>query len=150
MIEVPSAALMAREIGKHVDFFSIGTNDLIQYTVAVDRVNPRVSQLYKPAHPAVMRLIKMTIEGGRENGIWTGICGEMAADLILLPVLVGLGIDELSVGTPRLPSVKHAIRALNYEDCKVLAEEALNLSESRLIMKASSEMAMEAYPELLR
>lgn len=150
MIEVPSAALMAREIAAHVDFLSIGTNDLIQYTVAVDRVNPRVSQLYKPAHPSVIRLIKMTIEGGRANGIWTGICGEMAADLILLPVLVGLGIDELSVGTPRLPSVKHAIRALNYEDCKALAKDALNLSESRLIMKAAREMAMEAYPELLR
>lgn len=150
MIEVPSAALMAREIAAHVDFLSIGTNDLIQYTVAVDRVNPRVAQLYKPAHPAVMRLIKMTIDGGRENGIWTGICGEMAGDLILLPILVGLGIDELSVGTPRLPSVKHAIRALNYEDCKVLAEEALALSESRHIMKASREMAMKAYPELLR
>ncbi|MGJ8726043.1 MAG: phosphoenolpyruvate--protein phosphotransferase [Roseibacillus sp.] len=149
MIEVPSAALMAREIAAHVDFLSIGTNDLIQYTVAVDRVNPRVAQLYKPAHPAVMRLIKMTIDGGRENGIWTGICGEMAADLLLLPVLVGLGIDELSVGTPRLPSVKHAIRALNYGDCKALAEEALVLPESRLIMQASREMAMKAYPELL-
>ena len=150
MIEVPSAALMAREIAAHVDFLSIGTNDLIQYTIAVDRVNPRVAQVYKPAHPAVMRLIKMTIEGGRENGIWTGICGEMAADLVLLPVLVGLGIDELSVGTPRLPSVKHAIRALNYEECKALAEEALVLPESRLIMQASREMAMNAYPELLR
>ena len=149
MIEVPSAALMAREIAAHVDFLSIGTNDLIQYTVAVDRVNPRVAQLYKPAHPAVMRLIKTTIEGGRENGIWTGICGEMAADLILLPVLVGLGIDELSVGTPRLPSIKHAIRALNYEDCKALAEEALTLPESRFIMEASREMAVQAYPELL-
>lgn len=149
MIEVPSAALMAHEIAAHVDFLSIGTNDLIQYTVAVDRVNPRVSQLYKPAHPAVMRLIKMTIDGGRQNGIWTGICGEMAADLILLPVLVGLGIDELSVGTPRLPSVKHAIRALNFEECKALAEEALGLPESRLIMQASREMAMRTYPELL-
>lgn len=150
MIEVPSAALMAREIAAHVDFLSIGTNDLIQYTVAVDRVNPRVSQLYKPAHPAVIRLIKMTIEGGRENGIWTGICGEMAADLILLPVLIGLGIDELSVGTPRLPSVKHAIRALNFEECKALAEEVLTLPESRLIMQASRKMTMKAYPELLR
>lgn len=150
MIEVPSAALMAREIAAHVDFLSIGTNDLIQYTVAVDRVNPRVSQLYKPAHPAVIRLIKMTIDGGRENGIWTGVCGEMAGDLILLPILVGLGIDELSVGTPRLPSVKHAIRALNYQDCKALAEEVLTLSESRQIMRASKAMAMEAYPELLK
>lgn len=149
MIEVPSAALMAREIGAHVDFLSIGTNDLIQYTVAVDRVNPRVAQLYKPAHPAVMRLIKATIEGGRENGIWTGICGEMAGDLILLPVLVGLGIDELSVGTPRLPAVKHAIRALKLSDCQALAEEVITLSESRHIMQACREVAVAAYPELL-
>lgn len=149
MIEVPSAALMASEIAAHVDFLSLGTNDLIQYTVAVDRVNPRVSQLYKPAHPAVIRLIKMTIAGGREHGIWTGICGEMAGDLMLLPILVGLGIDELSVGTPRLPAVKHAIRALNYSDCQALAKEALSLSESRLIMRASRQMAMECYPELL-
>jgi len=150
MIEVPSAALMAREIGALVDFLSIGTNDLIQYTVAVDRVNPRVAQLYKPAHPAVLRLIKSTIDGGRENGIWTGICGEMAGDLILLPVLVGLGLDELSVGTPRLPSVKHAIRALNHSDCKALADEVLTLSESRHIMQASRQLAMSSYPELLK
>ncbi len=149
MIEVPSAAIMASEIAAHVDFLSIGTNDLIQYTVAVDRVNPRVSQLYKPAHPAVMRLIKMTIDGAREKGIWTGVCGEMAADLILLPILVGLGIDELSVGTPSLPAVKYAIRALNFSDCKSLAEEALQLSESQLIMNAAREVAMQAYPELL-
>ncbi|MFD2304233.1 phosphoenolpyruvate--protein phosphotransferase [Roseibacillus ishigakijimensis] len=150
MVEVPSAAVMASDIAAHVDFLSIGTNDLIQYTVAVDRVNPRVSKLYKPSNPAVMRLIKMTIEGGRTHGIWTGICGEMAADLQLLPVLIGLGIDELSVGTPRLPSVKHAIRALNYSDCQALAAEVLAMTESRFILEASREVAMQAYPELLR
>lgn len=149
MIEVPSAAIMARELGKHVDFFSIGTNDLIQYTVAVDRVNPRVSQLYKPAHPAVMRLIKQTIDAGRENGIWTGMCGEMAADLLLLPILVGFGIDELSVSTPRLPAVKRAIRALDLEECKRLSERILEMPESRLIVQASREVAIRAYPELL-
>ncbi|MEM9079544.1 MAG: phosphoenolpyruvate--protein phosphotransferase [Verrucomicrobiota bacterium] len=149
MIEVPSAALMAREIASRVDFLSIGTNDLIQYTVAVDRVNPRVAQLYKPAHPAVIRLIKQTIDGGHEAGIWTGICGEMAADLILLPVLVGLGIDELSVSTPRLPAVKHAIRALDYRQCQELAQNILTLPESRLIMNASRKLAQTTYPELL-
>lgn len=115
----------------------------------MDRVNPRVSQLYKPAHPAVIRLIKMTIDGGREHGIWTGLCGEMAADLILLPVLVGLGIDELSVGAPRLPAVKHAIRSLNFAECQALAEEVLTLRESRYIMQASRALAVKAYPELL-
>lgn len=149
MIEVPSAAIMARELGKYVDFFSIGTNDLIQYTVAVDRVNPRVSQLYKPAHPAVMRLIKQTIDAGRENNIWTGMCGEMAADLLLLPILVGFGIDELSVSTPRLPAVKRAIRALDLAECKALSTRILEMSESRLIVQAAREVAIRAYPELL-
>ena len=150
MIEVPSAAIMAEDIAAHVDFLSIGTNDLIQYTVAVDRVNPRVSQLYKPAHPAVMRLIKMTIDGGHAQGNWTGICGEMAADLVLLPIILGLGIDELSVGAPRLPKVKHAIRALKQSDCEALAEEVLKMRESRDIMRASRALARENYPELIQ
>ncbi|NNM28783.1 MAG: phosphoenolpyruvate--protein phosphotransferase, partial [Akkermansiaceae bacterium] len=99
MIEVPSAAMVAADIAAEVDFLSIGTNDLIQYTVAVDRINPRVASLYKSTHPGVVRLIKATVDGASKHGIWTGVCGEMAGDLELLPLLVGLGIDELSVGT---------------------------------------------------
>ncbi|MBC8127576.1 MAG: phosphoenolpyruvate--protein phosphotransferase, partial [Gloeobacteraceae cyanobacterium ES-bin-144] len=98
MIEVPAAALCADLLAPEVDFFSIGTNDLIQYTVAVDRVNPHVADLYRPTHPAVIRLIKRTIDAGTDNGIWTGICGEMAGDIRLTPLLIGLGVEELSVG----------------------------------------------------
>ena len=149
MIEVPSAALMADELGRHVDFFSIGTNDLIQYTTAVDRVNKNVSMLYKPTNPAVIRLIDMTAQAARANGIWTGVCGEMASDLTLTPLLVGLGIDEMSVGTHRLPKIKKAVRSLNHSECKELAKKALNCRFSSEIFKLSNSMAQEYYNELL-
>jgi len=149
MIEVPSAALMADELGRHVDFFSIGTNDLIQYTTAVDRVNKNVSMLYKPTNPAVIRLIDMTAQAARANGIWTGVCGEMASDLTLTPLLVGLGIDEMSVGTHRLPKIKKAVRSLNHSECKELAKKALNCRFSSEIFKLSNSMAQECYNELL-
>ena len=113
IIEIPSAAMMANEIAREVDFFSIGTNDLIQYTVAVDRVNNYVAHLYKPTHPAVVRLMNMTVRAAKDHKIWTGICGEMAGDLMIIPILVGLGIDELSVGPHQLPSIKKAIRSLS-------------------------------------
>jgi len=149
MIEVPSAALMAGEIAEHVDFFSIGTNDLVQYSVAVDRVNPRVSALYKTSHPSVLRLMKMTVEGAQSGGIWTGVCGEMAGRLDLLPILVGIGIDKLSVVSPFVPAVKKAICSLNFNDCQELANEALKLPQSDMILNLSTEMAKAAYPELL-
>ncbi len=149
MIEVPSAALMAEELGKHVDFFSIGTNDLIQYTIAVDRVNKNVSNLYKPTNPAVIRLIDMTAQAARNNGIWTGVCGEMASDLSLTPLLVGLGIDELSVGTHQLPKIKKAVRSLHYGNCQDLAKEALKGRFSRDIYKLSQDMAHSSYSFLI-
>ncbi|HRQ88933.1 MAG TPA: phosphoenolpyruvate--protein phosphotransferase, partial [Bacteroidia bacterium] len=98
MIEIPSAVLIADHLAKEVDFFSIGSNDLIQYTTAVDRVNDRVAHLYQPTHPAVVAMIRETVEAAHRNGIWCGICGEVASDLVLAPVWVGLGVDELSVG----------------------------------------------------
>ena len=149
MIEVPSAALMADELGRHVDFFSIGTNDLIQYTTAVDRVNKNVSMLYKPTNPAVVRLINMTAQAARANGIWTGVCGEMASDLTLTPLLVGLGIDEMSVGTHRLPKIKKAVRSLNHDECRELAQKALKCRFSSEIFKLSNSMALECYRDLL-
>lgn len=149
MIEVPSAALMAEELGKHVDFFSIGTNDLIQYTLAVDRVNKNVSKLYKPTNPAVIRLIDMTAQAARNNGIWTGVCGEMASDLNLTPLLIGLGIDELSVGTHQLPKIKKAVRSLHYEQCQELANKALKCRFSNEIYTLTQDMAHNSYPFLI-
>lgn len=148
MIEIPSAAMMAREIAREVDFLSIGTNDLIQYTVAVDRINHRVSHLYRPAHPAVMRLIKMTADAAKEASIWTGVCGEMATDINLTPLLVGLGIDELSVGPRVIAPVKKALRSLHHGDCQKLAAEALQLSTSQEIYRLSEKAAKAAYPDL--
>lgn len=149
MIEVPSAALLSDEIGAEVDFFSFGTNDLIQYTIAVDRVNNRVADLYKPTHPAVIRLMKMTTDAGRKHGIWTGVCGEMAGDLHLTPLLVGLGVDELSVGPNDVPSVRKAILSLDYGRCQEMAEKALASSSSAEIMDLTRHMAEEAYGQLL-
>ncbi|MFC5049983.1 phosphoenolpyruvate--protein phosphotransferase [Rubritalea spongiae] len=149
MIEVPSAAIMADELAKEVDFFSIGTNDLIQYTLAVDRVNKHVSDLYKPTSPAVIRLIKRTIDAANDNNIWTGVCGEMASDLSLTPLLIGLGVDEMSVGTHQLPRIKKAIRSISHAQCAALADEALKMRYSADILKLSRDFAMAHYPQLL-
>lgn len=149
MIEVPSAAIMAESLAKEVDFFSIGTNDLIQYTLAVDRVNKNVSNLYKPTNPAVIRLIQMTVDASHNNGIWTGICGEMASDLNLTPLLVGLGVDELSVGTHQLPKIKKAIRSLTHSHCKAMTQEALKARYSQDIYDLSQGMAHDSYPFLI-
>ncbi|MCP5536623.1 MAG: phosphoenolpyruvate--protein phosphotransferase [Akkermansiaceae bacterium] len=149
MIEIPSAALMAGEIAREVDFLSIGTNDLIQYTVAVDRVNPYVAHLYKPTHPAVIRLMEMTVSAARNQGIWTGVCGEMAGDLKILPILVGLGVNELSVGTHILPSIKKAISCLSQSDCAGMMEEVITARSSPDILTLTESMARRCYPELL-
>ncbi|MEJ6572702.1 MAG: phosphoenolpyruvate--protein phosphotransferase [Akkermansiaceae bacterium] len=149
MIEIPSAAMMAGEIAREVDFLSIGTNDLIQYTVAVDRVNHYVAHLYKPTHPAVIRLMELTVSAAKKQGIWTGVCGEMAGDLLVIPILVGLGIDELSVGAHKLPSIKKAIRSLSQANCSEMMKEVLIAASSPDISALSEEMARRCYPELL-
>jgi phosphotransferase system enzyme I (PtsI) len=149
MIEVPSAAICADLLAPHVDFFSIGTNDLIQYTVAVDRVNPHVANLYRPTHPAVIRLIGKTVEAGAEHGIWTGVCGEMAGDIRLTPLLIGLGVEELSVSPKSVPKVGQVIRSLDFAQCKATAQEALRSFGSAAIMDLTLAVARERYPDLL-
>jgi len=149
MIEVPSAAVIADLLAPEVDFFSIGTNDLIQYTVAADRVNHHVAELYRPTHPAVIRLIKRTIDAGTSHGIWTGVCGEMAGDLRLTPLLLGLGVEELSVGPHQVARVRRAIRALSHAECAAMASEALGSPLSLDILEQSLDLASRYYPELL-
>ncbi|MFC1807134.1 phosphoenolpyruvate--protein phosphotransferase [Candidatus Omnitrophota bacterium] len=131
MIEVPSAALIADILAEKVDFFSIGTNDLIQYALAVDRVNEKIAYLYEPAHPAVLRLIKTVIDAGHAKGIWVGMCGEMAGEVLFLPLILGLGLDELSVPVSSMLKIKNIIRSIKYEDAKKLAEEALLLPTAK-------------------
>jgi phosphoenolpyruvate-protein phosphotransferase (PTS system enzyme I) len=149
MIEVPAAALCADFLAPEVDFFSIGTNDLIQYTVAADRVNPHVADLYRPTHPAVIRLIKRTIDAANDHGIWTGICGEMAGDIRLTPLLIGLGVEELSVGPQQVPRVGQAIRSLSYAQCAAMSDEALRHNRSQGVLDLSLALARKYYGELL-
>ena len=127
MIEVPSAAMTADIIAKEVDFFSIGTNDLIQYSIAVDRSNEKVAYLYEPAHPGVLRLIMNIIDVGHRAGIWVGMCGEMAGDPLFTLILLGLGLDEFSMPSIMVPEIKHIIRSVNMAQAKQIAEEAVSL-----------------------
>ena len=144
MIEVPSAAMMADVLSRYVDFFSIGTNDLTQYTIAVDRVNYRVASMFRSTHPGVIRLIHQTIAAG----IPTAICGEMGGDITLVPLLVGLGATELSVGAHLLPLIRFAIRHLNYEECRQMAQQALLAEDSHSIRALSKSVAKRSYPGL--
>lgn len=128
MIEIPSAAVTSDIIAREVDFFSIGTNDLCQYTLAVDRMNQEVSYLYNPLHPAILRLVKTVIDASHaRDGLFTGMCGEMAGDPMATLILLGLGMDEFSMSASSIPQVKKIIRSVSYEDAKAIAEKALNL-----------------------
>ncbi len=149
MIEIPSAALTAGSIARHVDFFSLGTNDLVQYTIAVDRANESVSYLYEPAHPGVLKLIEATVRAGHENKIWVGLCGEMAADPVLAPLLVGMGIDEFSVAPASTPLVKDAIRSVSYARAKDLTVEALKCQTGAEVRRLCRDLTKEVAPEVL-
>jgi len=149
MIEVPSAALIVDRLAPLVQFFSIGTNDLTQYTLAADRTNERVANLYQPTHPAVLSLIRMVVEAARRHNIWVGVCGEMAADVVMTPVLVGLGVDEMSMGSVAVPRVKKAVQSLSYGECQKLTEELLSLDSGQEIQRRLQEVAQGAYPELV-
>lgn len=135
MIEVPSAALTADVLAKECDFFSIGTNDLIQYSLAVDRTNEKVAYLYEPGHPAVLRLIKKIIEAARQNDIWVGMCGEMSGDPIFSFLLLGMGLDEFSMSIPQVPKIKELISNINLKDAKVAFQGALKLATAKEVVK---------------
>jgi phosphotransferase system enzyme I (PtsI) len=122
MIEIPSAVLIADTLARHVKFFSIGSNDLIQYTLAADRTNEKVSHLYEPTHPAIVRLIKMTVDAAHAHGIWVGVCGEVASDPVLAPLLLGLGVDELSTAPAAIDPVKYIIRRVKQTEARELAD----------------------------
>lgn len=130
MIEVPAAAVLADQFAKEVDFFSIGTNDLIQYTMAADRGNDNVSYLYQPYNPSVLRLIKHTIDGAHENGIWCGMCGEAAGDDIMFPILLSMGLDEYSMSATSILRIRSLMKKINTDDIKELANKACFVSET--------------------
>lgn len=135
MIEIPAAALIADELAKECDFFSIGTNDLIQYTVAVERGNKKIANLYTHFHPAVIRLIKKAIEGAHKNHILCGMCGEAAGDVTFIPLLIGLGLDEFSMNANKVLNVRKLIRNLDFKECQKLADEVSKLATSDEVEK---------------
>lgn len=148
MIEIPAAVMVADALARRVKFFSIGTNDLIQYSLAVDRINERVAHLYEPTNPAILRLIKMTVDAGRRNGIWTGVCGEMAGEPALVPILLGLGVEELSVSASLVPQTKFLIRRLKMPEARALAEFSLQCESGAEILARANELVRQVAPSL--
>ena len=148
MIEVPSAALMAEEIARESDFVSIGTNDLIQYLLAVDRTNSVVADLYQEFHPAVLRSIKHIIDASHKAKVWVGMCGEMAGDPLAVILLVGLGLDEFSVVPAVLPEIKKIIRSIKHREAKRIAEKALKFSTEEEVEQYLRQVIKEKFPEI--
>ena len=147
MIETPSAAMIADSLARCVQFFSIGTNDLIQYSLAVDRLNEKIAHLYEPTHPGILRLIKTTVDAGQAQKIWTGVCGEMAGELAMVPLLIGLGVAELSVVPSLVPRVKMLIRSIEMAKARELAEFALNCDSPGEILARAEALAKAAVPD---
>ncbi|MFC1812933.1 phosphoenolpyruvate--protein phosphotransferase [Thermodesulfobacteriota bacterium] len=145
MIEVPSAAIMADVMAKDVDFFSIGTNDLIQYSLAVDRGNSKVAHLYQPFHPAILRLLKHVTEVARDHGVKVSICGQMAGDPVNIPILLGFGINNLSMTPQSIPVIKSVIRSLKVEDARMFIKEALKEKTDAGV----TELVMSTYGDIL-
>lgn len=147
MIEIPSAAIISDLLAREVDFFSIGTNDLIQYSIAVDRVNEKIAYLYEPTHPGVLRLVKSIIDNGHKAGIWVGMCGEMASEPELVPILLGLGLDEFSMSSLVIPEIKKIIRSLSMEQVKDIAQKAMSFSTGREVEDFARAKLKEILPE---
>ncbi len=141
MVEIPSTAVMADLFAKEVDFFSIGTNDLIQYTMAADRMNERVSYLYQPYSPAILRLVKMVIDAAHREGKWAGMCGEMAGDELAIPLLLGLGLDEFSMSATSILRARAQIAKLSKQEMENLAKEALQMSNTADVLEAVKKIS---------
>jgi phosphoenolpyruvate-protein phosphotransferase (PTS system enzyme I) len=139
MVEIPSTAVLADQFAKEVDFFSIGTNDLIQYTMAADRMNQQVSYLYQPYNPSILRLVKMVIDAAHKEGKWAGMCGEMAGDETAIPILLGLGLDEFSMSASSILKARSLIRQLNKADMENLAAIVLNMSTTEEVVEAVNQ-----------
>jgi phosphotransferase system enzyme I (PtsI) len=150
MVETPSAVALAGALAKEVDFFSIGTNDLIQYTMAVDRGNTKISYLYQHLHPSIIRFLKMTVDAAKKNGIPTAICGEMCADPLATVVLLGLGIDEFSCSPNSMPEVKKIVRSVTYDECKTIVKKILQYSTTEKIEAHVEAFLKERIPDLAR
>jgi phosphotransferase system enzyme I (PtsI) len=148
MIEIPAAVLIADDLAKHAKFFSIGSNDLIQYTLAADRTNEKVSYLYEPTHPAIVRLIKLTVDAAHRHGIWVGVCGEIAGDPMLAPLLIGLGVDELSTAPTGVAQIKYMIRRLKLTEAQELAKFALECGSPSEIYQRCQSLARADAPSL--
>ena len=139
MIEIPAAAIMAETFAKECDFFSIGTNDLIQYTMAAERGNTQIANLYTKNHPAIIRLIKNTIDAAHKNGIFCGMCGEAASNFQYIPLLIGMGLNEFSMNSSAVLQAKKTITQLNKKDCEKLVDEVLQLASDKDVEKRLKE-----------
>lgn len=148
MVEIPAAAIISDILARTSKFFSIGTNDLIQYSLAVDRLNEKIAHLYQPSHPAILKLVQMTAQAGKRHGIWTGVCGEMASDVNMVPLLLGLGVDELSVAPAYVPQVKYLIRRIKLAEAQKLAEWAVTSGDAAEILARSQEFVRLTAPSL--
>jgi phosphotransferase system enzyme I (PtsI) len=146
MIEIPSAAATVDLLEKQADFFSVGTNDLIQYMLAIDRGNDRIAHLYEPAHPAVVRTIRRIVEDAHRLAVPVSVCGEMAGDPIYAPLLLGLGVDSLSMAPPSIPAVKFLVRAMTMADARALAADVLAMTSPKEIYAACQGFAQKRVP----
>ncbi|MCK6478361.1 MAG: hypothetical protein L6Q35_16190, partial [Phycisphaerales bacterium] len=147
MVEVPSAAIMAEAFAREVDFFSIGTNDLVQYTLAVDRTNERVASYYNPAHPAVIRLIRDTVRAARRRNIPVSCCGESASDLEYALLLIGLGLRTLSMTSSAIPHLKRMIRSVSVSQCERIARKVISLDSDVQVSSYLRDCARKIVPE---
>ena len=143
MIEVPAAAVISPILAKYVDFFSIGTNDLCQYTLAVDRMNEAIGSLYQPLHPGVIRLIKHVIDASHEHGKFTGMCGELASDPVATMILLGLGLDEFSMTASSIPLIKNILRSVSKAECEEVANKALTMDTAEEITGYAKSVLIE-------